>query len=188
MKYSGGRTGALFAFQPYNIQPDILLLAKGFGGGMPIGAFIASRNLMQVLSFNPPLGHITIGGHPVCAAAALATLKVLLENTLISEVAEKEALFKHLLVHPDIINCAGGLPSTSVMRQGYNASFSIANVALSPIGFYFNDKSIRIAPPLIITAKSVGLPAPFGGLGGYQRLIFIFQEFFQRCYLSIFFL
>ena len=155
-----GRTGALFAFQQYNIQPDILLLAKGFGGGMPIGAFIASRNLMQVLSFNPPLGHITtFGGHPVCAAAALATLKVLLESTLISEVAEKEALFKHLLVHPDIIELRGtglwfALDLGDAARVQRVMQYCLHRGLITD-WFLFNDKSIRIAPPLIITASEI---------------------------------
>ncbi len=99
-----GRTGSLFAFEKFGVKPDILLLAKGFGGGMPIGAFIASRELMQTLSFDPPLGHITtFGGHPVSAAAALATFEILLEGDLIAQVPEKERLFRELLVHPAIV-------------------------------------------------------------------------------------
>jgi acetylornithine/succinyldiaminopimelate/putrescine aminotransferase len=98
-----GRTGSLFAFEQYGIVPDILLLAKGFGGGMPIGAFIASGEVMKVLSFEPLLGHITtFGGNPVCCAAALATLKELVESDLILKVKGKEKLFRDLLIHPKI--------------------------------------------------------------------------------------
>ena len=81
-----GRTGSLFAFEQENVLPDILCLAKGMGGGMPIGAFISSPNIMSVLSHDPELGHITtFGGNPVCAAAALATLQTILSEKLIKE-------------------------------------------------------------------------------------------------------
>ena len=98
-----GRTGHLFAFEQYGIVPDILLLAKGFGGGMPLGAFIAKNDLMKLLTHDPVLGHITtFGGHPVCVSAGLATLEILLEGELLAQVPEKEALFKQLLVHSSI--------------------------------------------------------------------------------------
>lgn len=155
-----GRTGSLFAFQRYDIQPDILLLAKGFGGGMPIGAFVASRELMQVLSNNPPLGHITtFGGHPVCAAAALATLQVLLNSTLLEQIPEKAALFRQLLVHDDI---------QAIRSTGLWFALDLGNAArvqqviqhciqhgLITDWFLFNDHSIRIAPPLIITKAEI---------------------------------
>jgi len=104
-----GRTGTLFAFEQYGVVPDILLLAKGFGGGMPLGAFIANKKVMDLFTENPVLGHITtFGGHPVSCAAGLATLKTLLSETeLISSVRAKEALFHELLVHPKILFAGG---------------------------------------------------------------------------------
>lgn len=155
-----GRTGSLFAFQQYDIQPDILLLAKGFGGGMPIGAFVAPRDLMQVLSTNPPLGHITtFGGHPVCAAAALATLKVLLNSTLLEEIPEKAALFRQLLVHADIqaIRSTGlwfALDLGDAEKVQKVIQYCIKHGLITD-WFLFNDQSIRIAPPLIITKTEI---------------------------------
>src|SRR5438067_862612 len=103
-----GRTGKLFAFEHFGIVPDILLLAKALGGGMPIGAFIASDQIMGALKDNPILGHITtFGGHPVCCAAGLAALEVLINDNLVSGVAQKEALFRKLLVHPAIKQVRG---------------------------------------------------------------------------------
>lgn len=103
-----GRTGKLFAFEHFGIVPDILLLAKALGGGMPVGAFISSNTIMGALKENPILGHITtFGGHPVCCAAGLAALEVLLEENLVPGVAEKEALFRKLLVHPAIKQIRG---------------------------------------------------------------------------------
>lgn len=150
-----GRTGTLFAFERYGIRPDILLLAKGFGGGMPIGAFVAPRDLMQVLSVDPPLGHITtFGGHPVCAAAALATLQELLETDLIARVPEKERLFRNLLVHPVIreIRSAGlwmavDLGDAALVQQVIRHCLERG---LITDWFLFNDRSLRIAPPLTI--------------------------------------
>src|SRR5690606_14377583 len=98
-----GRTGKFWAFEHYGIVPDILLCAKGMGGGMPIGAFISSNEIMSAFKNNPILGHMTtFGGHPICAAASLATVRVLQEENLIDQVAEKAALIKSLLVHPKI--------------------------------------------------------------------------------------
>ena len=91
------------AFEHFDIVPDILLLGKALGGGMPLGAFIADRELMSVLTDNPVLGHITtFGGHPVCCAAGLAALKALLREEMISKVKEKEELFRSILVHKKI--------------------------------------------------------------------------------------
>lgn len=155
-----GRTGSLFAFEQYDIRPDILLLAKGFGGGMPIGAFIAPHRIMQVLSVDPPLGHITtFGGHPVCAAAALATLQVLLESDLIARVAEKEQLFRQLLVHPAILELrsaglwlAVDLGNAALVQQviGY-----CLKQGLITDWFLFNDRCLRIAPPLTIGEEAI---------------------------------
>ena len=151
-----GRTGSLFAFEQYDIVPDILLLAKGMGGGMPIGAFIAAKEIMQVFSVNPLLGHITtFGGHPVSCAAALATLKHLLESDYISKVKEKEALFKKLLIHPAIIEVRSAGLMMAVELQDFDFVQAVIkdclNEGLIIDWFLFNDRSLRIAPPLIIT-------------------------------------
>ena len=155
-----GRTGRLFAFEKYGIVPDILVLAKGFGGGMPLGAFVARQEVMQSLTHDPVLGHITtFGGHPVCAAAGLATLEILLEGNLLAQVLDKEALFKKLLVHPAIreVRSAGlwlavdlGDPAKvqAVIRH------CISNGVITD-WFLFNDKSLRIAPPLIISEAEI---------------------------------
>lgn len=150
-----GRTGSLFAFEQYGIRPDILLLAKGFGGGMPIGAFAAPREIMQALSVDPPLGHITtFGGHPVNAAAALATLQVLLETDLIAQVREKEQLFRSLLVHPAIreLRSAGlwlavDLGDAALVQRAIR--YCLEQGVITD-WFLFNDRSLRIAPPLTI--------------------------------------
>jgi acetylornithine/succinyldiaminopimelate/putrescine aminotransferase len=155
-----GRTGSLFAFQQYGITPDILLLAKGFGGGMPIGAFVAPHHVMQCLSANPPLGHITtFGGHPVCAAAALATLEVLLESDLIAQVPAKSTLFKQLLVHPAIreVRSAGlwmavDLGSAVVVQRVISQCIEMGVIT---DWFLFNDRSLRIAPPLTIEEEDI---------------------------------
>jgi acetylornithine/succinyldiaminopimelate/putrescine aminotransferase len=155
-----GRTGALFAFQPYGIQPDILLLAKGFGGGMPIGAFIAPRHIMQALTHDPVLGHITtFGGHPVCAAAALATLRVLLSTDLIAQVPAKEALFRALLDHPAIeeVRSAGlwlGVDLGDAARVQKVIAHCLKNGVITD-WFLFNDRTLRIAPPLTIDEASI---------------------------------
>jgi acetylornithine/succinyldiaminopimelate/putrescine aminotransferase len=157
-----GRTGHLFAFEKYGIVPDILLLAKGFGGGMPLGAFVARRELMQHLSHDPVLGHITtFGGHPVCVSAGLATLEILLEGELLAQVPEKEALFKSLLVHPDIkaVRSAGlwlavDLGSAAKVQAVIQQCI---HQGIITDWFLFNDQSLRIAPPLIITAEEIRL-------------------------------
>ncbi|HWZ21852.1 MAG TPA: aspartate aminotransferase family protein, partial [Cytophagaceae bacterium] len=98
-----GRTGKFWAFEHFGIEPDILLTSKGMGGGMPIGAFIAPKEIMNVLANNPVLGHITtFGGHPVCCAASLATIDVILDEKLMDGITEKELLFHSLLKHPAI--------------------------------------------------------------------------------------
>ncbi|HRI60087.1 MAG TPA: aminotransferase class III-fold pyridoxal phosphate-dependent enzyme [Saprospiraceae bacterium] len=155
-----GRTGHLFAFEPYSIVPDILLLAKGFGGGMPLGAFIARREVMQTLTHDPVLGHITtFGGHPVCAAAGLATLEILLESDLLAQVPAKEALFRELLVHPAIreVRSAGlwlavDLGDATKVQQVIR--HCIANGVITD-WFLFNDRSLRIAPPLIVMEEEI---------------------------------
>ena len=155
-----GRTGSLFAFEQYGIVPDVLLLAKGLGGGMPIGAFIASAEVMKVLSFDPILGHITtFGGHPVSCAAALATLRVLTESDLIAQVPKKEALFLELLQHPLIrdVRSAGLMMAVELkdFDQVQKVIKTCIENGLITDWFLFNDRSLRIAPPLIITEQEI---------------------------------
>jgi acetylornithine/succinyldiaminopimelate/putrescine aminotransferase len=155
-----GRTGRLFAFEHFDIQPDILLLAKGFGGGMPIGAFVAPRQIMQHLTHNPVLGHITtFGGHPVCAAAALATLETLLHTDLIGQAPTKGALFRQLLHHPAIHEIRGiglwfAVDLGSSARVQATIAYCLEHGVLTD-WFLFNDQSLRIAPPLTISEEEI---------------------------------
>jgi acetylornithine/N-succinyldiaminopimelate aminotransferase len=157
-----GRTGTLFAFQQYDIKPDILLLAKGFGGGMPIAAFVAERKVMQSLTHDPVLGHITtFGGHPLSAAAALATLKILSESDLIEQTKAKGALFRQLLVHPQIKELRGiGLWFAIDLDSWDKVQSVIAHCLEHGVitdWFLFNDRSLRVAPPLTITEAEIRL-------------------------------
>lgn len=155
-----GRTGTLFAHQQYDIVPDILCIAKGMGGGMPIGAFIASKEMMMTFTNNPILGHITtFGGHPVSCAAGLATLEVLVEEKYYEQVAEKEALFKRLLVHPAIrsVNGKGLLLAVEFDTFEQNKAIIDRCIAKGVITdwFLFSYNSLRIAPPLTITTEEI---------------------------------
>ncbi len=155
-----GRTGTMFAFEQYNTVPDILLLAKGIGGGMPIGAFIASKQIMQVLSKNPLLGHITtFGGHPVSCAAALATLQTIATHKLYDSVKEKEALFRNLLQHPLIKNIRSKGLMMAVELENFETVQGVIEKCLAKgliiDWFLFNSHSLRIAPPLTITEDEI---------------------------------
>ncbi len=155
-----GRTGTLFAFEQYNILPDILLLAKAFGGGFPLGAFIARREVMQALTHDPVLGHITtFGGHPVSAAAGLETLKILLETDLLAQIPTKLALFRQLLVHPNILELRSiGLWLAVDLGDFAYVQRVIAHCIARGVitdWFLFNDQSLRIAPPLTISAEEI---------------------------------
>ena len=155
-----GRTGTLWGFEHYDIVPDILLLAKGLGGGMPIGAFIASKTIMQMLTDDPILGHITtFGGHPVSCAAGYATLKILVETDLIAQAEKKGNLFKKLLVHPQIkavrqigLWLAVELDNFDILQEVIQ--ICLKNGLLTD-WFLFNNRSLRIAPPLIITENEI---------------------------------
>ena len=155
-----GRTGKLFGFENYNCVPDILVIGKGLGGGMPIGAFTASGELMDLLQDNPKLGHITtFGGHPVIAASALATLQEITESHLMLQALEKEQLFRNLLVHPLISEVRGkGLmlavitPSTDVTNQVILES---QDAGLILFWLLFETKAIRITPPLTISNEEI---------------------------------
>ena len=150
-----GRTGKLFAFEHFDIVPDILLLAKALGGGMPIGAFIASRAIMSALTENPILGHITtFGGHPVCSAAGLAALEVLLSNELVSQVAVKEAKFRELLVHQAIKQIRGKGLMLAIELDNFDLNKKIIDRCIKngviTDWFLHCSNAMRIAPPLII--------------------------------------
>lgn len=155
-----GRTGKLFAFEHYQIIPDILCLAKGMGGGMPIGAFISSREIMNSFTNNPILGHITtFGGHPVCCAASNATLNILLEEKLIDQVDAKEKLFRKLLKHPKIGAIKGKGLLLAIEFESYEQNKIIIDKCISKglivDWFLFNANSMRIAPPLSISEEEI---------------------------------
>lgn len=150
-----GRTGSLWAFEQFDIVPDVLLLGKALGGGMPLGAFIADKKLMQTLSFNPVLGHITtFGGHPVSCAAGKAAFEVLLEGNYIDRVKEKEALLLEHLHHPSIkkINHFGLWASLQFenMQKAQRIVHGCVERGLITDWFIFAPDRLRIAPPLII--------------------------------------
>jgi acetylornithine/N-succinyldiaminopimelate aminotransferase len=155
-----GRTGTLWGFQHYNVVPDVVLLGKALGGGMPLGAFIASHHLMQSLTHNPVLGHITtFGGHPVSCAAGLAAFNALLDEEMIAGVAQKESLFRKYLSHPSIrsINSKGLL--IAVALDNAEAVTTALSKALSAgvfsDWFLFAPQCIRIAPPLTISPEEI---------------------------------
>lgn len=155
-----GRTGKLFGFQHFGVVPDILLLAKGIGGGMPIGAFISCQEIMSVFTENPMLGHITtFGGHPVSCAAGLATLTTILTEDLVAEVEEKGQLFKKLLVHPAIKEVRGKGLMLAVEFDSYHTNKKIIDGCIADgiitDWFLHCSNSMRIAPPLIITKAEI---------------------------------
>jgi acetylornithine/N-succinyldiaminopimelate aminotransferase len=155
-----GRTGKLFGFEHYNIVPDILLLAKGIGGGMPIGAFISSKEIMECLAVNPILGHITtFGGHPVSCAAGLATLQAILAEDIVAGVDAKSELFKSLLRHPAIreIRAKGLMIAVEFESFDLNKKIIDGCIADGLITDWFLhcSNSMRIAPPLIITEEEI---------------------------------
>ncbi|MDB5110056.1 MAG: aminotransferase class III-fold pyridoxal phosphate-dependent enzyme, partial [Mucilaginibacter sp.] len=155
-----GRTGKLFAFEHFDIVPDILLLAKALGGGMPIGAFIASNAIMDALKENPILGHITtFGGHPVCCSAGLAALEVLLNENLTGQVAEKEVLMRKLLVHPAIKEIRGKGLMLAIELENFELNKKIIDRCIEhgviTDWFLHCSNAMRIAPPLIITPDEI---------------------------------
>lgn len=155
-----GRTGSLFAFEQFDFVPDILCIAKGMGGGMPIGAFISSKERMFSLTHNPILGHITtFGGHPVCCAAAEATLRVLLKENLIAGVGAKEMLFRALLKHPKIKSINGKGLLLSIEFDNYEQNKIIIDSCIQKgvitDWFLFNAHAMRIAPPLTISEDEI---------------------------------
>ena len=155
-----GRTGTFWAFQAMGIVPDILLTAKGMGGGMPIGAFLANENVMKTLSFEPVLGHITtFGGHPVSCAASLATLNYILDEKLLNQIPAKSALFHSLLVHPIIKEVRGIGFMLAVEMKDFKTVKAVIDECIQngliTDWFLFCDNSLRIAPPLTITEEEI---------------------------------
>lgn len=160
-----GRNGTLWAFEQFAVVPDILLLGKALGGGMPLGAFIADKKIMDSLSFNPVLGHInTFGGHPVCCAAGMAAFNVLLQEKLVSKVASNEKLFLSLLQHPKI----KAVRSLGLMMAAEFESFEtnkkvidllmdvkLDGMAVFTDWFLFAPNCFRIVPPLTISAQEI---------------------------------
>jgi acetylornithine/succinyldiaminopimelate/putrescine aminotransferase len=150
-----GRTGTFWAFEAYDIVPDILVTAKGMGGGMPIGAFISSSEIMSVLKNNPILGHIsTFGGHPVSAAASLATLRVIQEENLLAQVPAKAEFIKQQLKHPAIRSIRHRGLMMAVEFDSFDVLKPIIDRAIE-LGvltdwFLYCDNSMRVAPPLTI--------------------------------------
>jgi len=155
-----GRTGKLWGFEHYGIIPDIVLLGKALGGGMPMGAFVSSTSLMNTLTASPVLGHITtFGGHPLCCAAGMAAMQVLLSENLIQPVTAKEQLFHSLLIHPSIkavrskgLLLAVELESADKVMQVLHACLQ---KGLFSDWFLFAANCIRIAPPLTITEEEI---------------------------------
>ncbi len=155
-----GRTGTLWGFQGFGITPDILLLGKALGGGLPMGAFLAEKKMMQTLTGDPVLGHITtFGGNPLCCAAGLASLQVLLESGWIEQVRSKEALFRRLLVHPAIraVRSAGLLIAVEFDSFEQNKAIIDECIAAGVLTdwYLFAPQCLRIAPPLCITETEI---------------------------------
>lgn len=153
-----GRTGKMFAFEKYGTVPDILCLAKALGGGMPLGAFVSSKEIMSTLSHDPVLGHITtFGGHPVSCAAGMAAFRVVKEK--IREVRRKEKLFKKLLFHPRIkeVRGEGLLLAVQFSSEEENKKIISKGIENGVITdwFLFRPDAMRIAPPLIISEKEI---------------------------------
>jgi len=155
-----GRNGTLWAFQQFGVVPDVLLLGKALGGGMPLGAFVADKKLMDTLSHHPALGHInTFGGHPVCCAAGLAAIGVLLNENLMACIPEKERLFISLLVHPHI----KAVRSVGLMLAVEFDSFETNKKVIDALieegvftdWFLFASNCLRIVPPLVISEAEI---------------------------------
>lgn len=155
-----GRTGSLWAFEQSKVIPDILLLGKALGGGMPLGAFIADTSLMNTLTNNPVLGHITtFGGHPVSCAAGMAAMRVLIENTWIKEVQSKEQLFLKLLAHKRIRTLRSAGLWVAVEFDNFETCKSIIDKCIEKglvtDWFLFAPNCMRVAPPLIMTEEEI---------------------------------
>lgn len=172
-----GRTGSMFAFEKSGVVPDILLLAKAMGGGMPLGAFISSEKIMSSLVSNPVLGHITtFGGHPVCCAAGLASLEVIIEEDLVNACTTKEMLFRKYLEHPLIRNIRGeGLLLAVQLTDSRYIDYIVSHAPDHGIildYFLFCGDAFRIAPPLIINEEEIRMAS--------QRVTNLLDEALQK--------
>lgn len=155
-----GRTGNLFSFEHYDMVPDILVMGKGMGGGVPVGAFMSSAEIMKSLQHSPKLGHITtFGGNPLIAAASYATLKEVLDSGLMNEVNEKEALFRELLVHPKIkkVNGRGLMLAVELESPDYTLKVAKRCMEKGLIVFWqlYRNEFMRISPPLTLTQNEI---------------------------------
>ena len=155
-----GRTGKLFGFQNYDVVPDVVVMGKGMGSGMPVGGFTASEEHMDLLSHNPKLGHITtFGGHPVIAAACLATLQELTESNLMTEAIHKEKLFRKLLIHPLINEVRGEGLMLAAMTDSADITTKVIlkcqEKGLILFWLLFEGCAIRITPPLTISENEI---------------------------------
>ena len=155
-----GRTGKLFGFENYNVEPDVIIIGKGMAGGMPVGGFVANEKHMDLLGHDPKLGHITtFGGHPVIAAACLATLKEILEKEYAKKALAKEKIFRELLVHPLIEEVRGkGLMLAAMTKNAAvtNATiFKCQDKGLILFWLLFEECAIRITPPLTISEAEI---------------------------------
>ncbi len=155
-----GRTGKLWGFEHFAIVPDVLLLGKALGGGMPLGAFIADKKLMDAFTENPVLGHITtFGGHPVCCAAGIAAMKALLEEGWIEQVKQKEELCRSLLIHPSIKNVRSFGLWMAVEFDSFEMNKQVIDKCIEAgvltDWFLFAGNCLRISPPLVITEKQI---------------------------------
>ncbi len=155
-----GRTGRLWGFENFRIVPDVLLLGKALGGGMPMGAFVADKKLMDAFTENPLLGHITtFGGHPVCCAAGMAAMKVLLEEKIIDEVKSKEELFKSLLTHPKIKAVRSFGLWMAIEFDNFETNKKVIDACIEngvmTDWFLFASNCLRISPPLNISKEQI---------------------------------
>ena len=173
-----GRTGKLFGFENYDVTPDILVMGKGMGGGLPIGGFCSSKKLMKLFEKDPMLGHITtFGGNPVIASSALASLKIIYETNLMDEINEKENLFRDNLKHPLIKKINGrGLMLAIIFDNNYIANKLILNAiekGLILFWLLWEKKAVRISPPLNISKKEINK--------GCKIIINILDNLHQKC-------
>ncbi|MGB1166948.1 MAG: aspartate aminotransferase family protein [Flavobacteriaceae bacterium] len=155
-----GRTGTFFGFEHFQIKPDIVVMGKGMGGGLPIGAFSASQELMRLLEDQPKLGHITtFGGNPLIAAAALATLREIRDSSLMDQIAAKENLIRTELEHPQITEIRGtGLMLAPLFKNEDIVNkiiFRSIEKGLMLFWLLWEKKAIRITPPLTISHKEI---------------------------------
>jgi len=155
-----GRTGKLFAFEHYGMVPDILVMGKGMGGGVPVGAFMSSRDIMETLSHTPKLGHITtFGGNPLIAAASLATLKEVLDSNLMAETAAKEQIFREMLVHLAIknVNGKGLMLAVNLGTPEFTLEAARRCMEKGLIVFWqlYRNEYLRISPPLTISEAEI---------------------------------